>query len=133
MKINPYLNFNGNCAEAFTYYEKVLGGKIEMSSTFGAMPAEYPCPPGWKDKILHISMSVGGDTLMGSDAPPDHYGKPDGFSVSLQIPEPAEATRVFEALSSGGSVQMPIQKTFWAKLFGMCVDKFGVPWMINCQ
>lgn len=78
-------------------------------------------------------LTVGDDVLMGSDAPPDHYQKPQGFSVSLQIREPAQAERVFHALADEGAVRMPIQQTFWAARFGMLVDRYGIPWMINCE
>ena len=82
---------------------------------------------------MHASISIDGEVLMGSDAPPGHFNKPQGFSVSLMVEDPADAERKFKALSEGGSVNMPIGKTFFSKAFGMCVDGFGIPWMVNCR
>jgi PhnB protein len=90
-------------------------------------------PVEWRNKILHARLTVGDQVLMGSDAPPGHYEEPKGFSVSLQISDPADAERIFNVLAENGKVQMPMQKTFWAVRFGMLVDRFGVPWMVNCE
>lgn len=133
MQINPYLNFSGNCEEAFTYYAKVLGGKIEDIIRFEGTPMADHVPPEHRNKVMHASLDVDGDILMGSDAPPDRYSKPGGFSVSLQFDDAAKAEQVFHALADKGTVGMPIQKTFWAERFGMCTDQFGIPWLINCE
>lgn len=133
MQIHPYLMFNGQCEEAFKLYERVLGGKIVAMIPHTGTPAETHVPAEWRNKIMHARLDVGDEVLMGSDAPPDHYQKPQGFSVSLQIKDPAEAERLFNALADKGTVQMPIQETFWAQRFGMCVDRFGIPWMVNCE
>ncbi len=133
MKMNPYLMFNGECEAAFKFYERCLGGKIETMMTHAEMPAGEAPRPEWRDKIMHASLRVAGTILMGSDAPPQHYGKPRGFSVNLTIDDPSDAERVFQELSKNGTVQMPMQKTFWADRFGMLVDQFGIPWMINCE
>jgi PhnB protein len=133
MQISPYLNFPGRCEEALQFYATRLGGTVDAVMTFAGSPMEGHVPAEWRDKVLHASLKVGDMVLMASDAPPDRYEKPQGFSVSLGIAEPAEAERVFHALAEGGAVQMPIQQTFWAKRFGMLVDKFGIPWMINCE
>lgn len=133
MQLNPYLTFNGQCEAAFKFYERCLGGKIEAMITHAGTPAEQHVPPEWRKKILHASLTVGGEVLMGSDAPPDRYEEPKGFSVSLQIKDPADAERIFAALAENGVVRMPLQQTFWAHRFGMLVDRFGTPWMINCQ
>ena len=133
MKCNPYLTFNGQCEAAFKFYERCLGGKIEGIMPHEGTPAAEHVPAEWRNKVLHARMVVGDTVLMGSDAPPDHYEKPKGFSVTLQIKEPAEAERIFHDLSEKGSVQMPIQQTFWASRFGMLTDRFGIPWMINCE
>lgn len=101
--------------------------------THAGTPAGNPVPPEWRNKILHVRMTVAGGVLMGSDTPPEHYWKPQGFSVSLSFDEPEEADRAFHALAEGGSVRMPIQKTFWAARFGMLVDRFSIPWMISCE
>jgi len=96
-------------------------------------PAEAHVPKEWANKIMHVHLAVGDAVLMGSDAPPDRYQAPSGFSVSIQVQEIAEAERVFQALSENGTIRMPIQETFWAHRFGMATDRFGIPWMINCM
>jgi len=133
MQLNPYLTFNGQCAAAFTFYEKCLGGKIEMMMTHGDSPMADQMPPVLRDKIMHARLVIGDKVLMGSDAPPERYEGAKGFSVSLGIDKPAEAERIFTALAEGGTVQMPLQETFWALRFGMLVDRFGIPWMVNCE
>jgi PhnB protein len=135
MNWNPYLTFSGNCAEAFKYYERVLGGEIVAMMTHADMPAEAQAqtPPGWKNMIMHARLVAGDNVLMGSDAPPDRFEKPQGFSVAIQTDDPKEAERIFTALADNGTVRMPLQQTFWAVRFGMLVDKFGIPWMVNCE
>ena len=133
MQLNPYLTFNGQCEEAFKFYEKCLGGKIEAMFTHEGTPAEQHVPSEWRKKIMHARLTVGDQVMMGSDAPPGRYEEPKGFSVSVQIKDPAEAERIFQALAENGKVQMPIQQTFWAARFGMLMDQFGIPWMINCE
>jgi PhnB protein len=132
MKLNPYLIFNGECEAAFKFYEHCLGGKIDAMMPHAGTPAEEHVPAAWRDKILHASMTIDGEVLMASDAPPDQYQKPQGFSVTLHIKDPAEAERVFDALAEGGTIQMLLEQTFWATRFGMLTDRFGTPWMINC-
>ena len=132
-QVNAYLVFNGECEAAFKFYERCLGGKIEMSMTHGDSPMSEQVPAEWRSKIMHARMTVGGTVLMGSDAPPDHYREPQGFSLSIGTKDPAEAERMFNELAAGGKVQMPLEKTFWAAKFGMVVDRFGIPWMINCE
>ena len=133
MQLGPYLTFKGDCEAAFKFYEKCLGGKIEALVPHAGTPAEQHVPSEWRSKILHARLTVGDDILMGSDAPPDRYEKPKGFSVTLDVDKPADADRMFNALAEKGDVTMPIQKTFWAERFGMLVDRFGTPWMINCE
>jgi PhnB protein len=133
MQLNPYLQFNGDCAAAFRFYEQCLGGKIVMMMTGADTPMAGQMPPDQKDAIMHARMTVGDTLLMGSDAMGGCYTVPAGFNVTLGFDEPAEADRVFAALADGGSVRMPIQETFWALRFGMVTDKFGTPWMINCE
>ena len=132
MQLNPYLHFNGECEAAFKFYEKRLGGKIESMFPHEGTPAAEHVPAEWRRKIMHARLDVGGQRLMGSDVPPDRYQKPHGFSVSLGIKDQAEAERIFRALEEKGTVQMPLQQTFWAVRFGMLIDQFGIPWMINC-
>ncbi len=131
MQVNPYLFYDGNCEAAFKFYEKALGGKINGLMTYEGAPQSMPIPPGWNKKVMHAHMTIDGAALMASDAPPGHFHQPQGFSVSLQIDDPAEAERKFKALADGGSVNMPFAKTFWSRGFGMCVDQFGIPWMVN--
>lgn len=133
MELNPYLYFNGNCEVAFKFYEQHLGGKIEAVHTYAGSPMENQLPPEWRDKVMHVRMKVGTTVLMGSDAPEGRYRTPQGFSVSLNLKDAAEADRLFEALSKNGTVSMPIQKTFWATRFAMFTDQFGIPWMMNCE
>jgi PhnB protein len=133
MQLNAYLTFNGQCETAFKFYEKCLGGKIEAMIPHAGTPAEAQVPAEWRDKILHARLLVDGAVLMGSDAPPDRYQAPKGFSVSLQMKDTAEAERIFSALAENGQVKMPIQQTFWAARFGMLADQYGIPWMINCD
>jgi PhnB protein len=133
MELNPYLNFSGQCEAAFKFYEKCLGGKIQFMMRFAESPMANQVPADWRDKIVHIRMTAAGSVLMGADASPEHYQKPQGFSVTLNLTDPAEAERVFNALAEKGTVQMPLQQTFWAFRFGALVDQFGIPWMINCE
>ena len=131
MQINPYLFYDSNCEAAFKFYEKALGAKIEMLLRNEDGP-EGMSPPERNKKIMHGRISIEGQVLMASDAPPDHFHKPQGFSVSLTVKDPADAERKFKALSEGGSMNMPFGKTFFSKGFGMCIDQFGIPWMVNC-
>jgi PhnB protein len=133
MSINTYLMFNGNCEEAFKFYEKVLGGKIEAMLPHAGTPAEGFVPPEWRNKIMHASMKIGDDVLMASDSPPQYQESMKGFHVSLHVKDTKEAERAFTALAEGGTVKMPLEETFWAARFGMLVDKFGTPWMVNCD
>jgi len=96
-------------------------------------PAEQHVPAEWKDKIIHARMSVGNEVLMASDAPPDRYERPQGFSVNLGFNDETEAKRIYDELSADGKIIMPLGATFWAKAFAMFVDRFGTPWMINCE
>jgi PhnB protein len=133
MELNTYLHFDGRCEEAFKFYEKVLGGKIEAMIPHEGTPAANHVPAEWRSKIMHANLVVDGQALMGSDAPPDRYQKPQGFSAALAIKDPAEAERIFHALAENGKVTMPVQETLWDARFGMLVDQFGIPWMVNCE
>jgi PhnB protein len=133
MQLNPYIFFNGQCEAAFKLYAEVLGGKIVAMMHHAGTPAENQVPPEWRDKVIHARLTVGDKVLMGSDAPPGHFQQPQGFSVNIHVDEPAEAERIFHALAENGTVRMPLQKTFWAIRFGMLVDRFGIPWMVNCE
>jgi PhnB protein len=132
MKIHVHLGFNGQCKAAFEYYEKNLGGKIQFVMTYGESPMADKMPE-MRDAIMHATLAIGDTVLMGADSPPDRYEQPKGLWVSLGVAEPAEAERLFTVLKEGGTVTMPLQETFWAQRFGMVVDRFGTPWMVNCS
>ena len=132
--MQPYLSFNGNAAEALAFYAQALGGKVTFSMTYGESPMAGETPPEAKDKLMHASLEARGHTLMASDCPP---GMPfeghKGYAISVQGKDVAEGEQLFKALSAGGKVTMPYAPTFWAAGFGMLVDKFGVPWMVNVE
>jgi PhnB protein len=134
MKLNTYLNFDGDCRAAFEFYAQLLGGDIVMMMPFGESPACDGMSPQALDKIMHARLVIGDDLLMGTDATPGypHQGI-NGAHVTINVGEPAEADRIFAALAEGGKVELPIQETFWARRYGITVDRFGVPWMINCE
>jgi PhnB protein len=133
MQLNPYLSFNGQCEAAFKFYEQVLGGKIVFIMTWGEMPGADQLPAEMHKLIMHATLNVDDKVLMGADAPPDRYQQPRGVNVSLHLKDIAEGERIFSALAENGNVQMAFQQTFWSPGFGMCVDQFGIPWMINCE
>ena len=130
MQFVPYLMFNGQCKEAFKFYEKCLGGTL-MVLTYGDSPAAAEVPPEARDKVMHAQLTAGDAVLMGSDDPSRQAGK--GAYVALVIDDLAKAEKIFKALSAKGTIQAPFEQTFWAKRFGMFIDRFGTPWMINCQ
>lgn len=134
MQLTPYLSFDGQCEAAFKFYEQHLGGKIVMMMPFGDTPACDHVPADFRHKIMHGRLIVGNAVLMGSDCTPDHpYEGIKGYSVALGLTDVADAERIFKALAEKGTVQMPLEQTFWAIRFGMVVDRFGVPWMVNCE
>ena len=134
MLLNTYLHFpNGKCREAFDLYARVLGGKVENVMTYGEMPMDKPAPDKLKNQVAHARIAIGEQLLMGSDAPPEHAQPVSGFSVNVSVDDPKEAERIYKALSEGGEIRMAIQETFWARRFGMFVDRFGTPWMVNCE
>jgi len=132
MRINPYLTFNGQCEEAFKFYEKCLSGTIAMMIPYANSPMAAEMAADWHYKIMHVTLALGDQVLQGADSTPGSYQKPQGFSVTLHLDATAEAERIFAGLSENGTVQFPLQETFWALRFGMLVDRFGTPWMINC-
>jgi len=131
MKTNLHLNFMGTCAEAFAFYETVFKDKVSFKMTYGEGPAGMPVPEEMKSKVMHMSMPLGSVVLMGCDTPPDKSAPIGGFQIAVNLDEEAEVTRIYDALKEGGSVQMPLMKTFWSPWFGMCTDKFGVGWMVS--
>jgi PhnB protein len=134
LTIEPYLFFNGSCEQAVEFYRKALGAEVEMMMRYKESPEPLPpgkLPPGFEEKIMHSSFRVGGTLVMASDGCENGKPKFEGFSLSLSVPNKAEAERAFAALAKGGQVQMPLTKTFWSPCFGMVQDRFGIGWMIT--
>jgi PhnB protein len=131
MRIEPHLTFRGECEEAFRFYERLFGGTLVLLS-YGSSPAAASVPEAWRSKIVHATLSLpGGHALLGADV--EQSERPQGFYVLAALRDGAEATRVFDALADGGSVGMPLQKTFWSPAFGVVVDRFGTPWEITTE
>jgi PhnB protein len=133
MQVSPYLSFNGQCEAALKLYEQCLGGRLGAIFRYAGSPMAAQVPPDWQDKVMHGSLTVGDLVLMVGDAAPDRYEEPKGFSLSIQINSTSEAERIFDELSKDGRVTMPLEQTFWAARFGALVDRFGIPWSINCE
>lgn len=132
MKLSTYLLFDGNCEQAFTHYQKVLGGTITAMMTHEGTPVEEHTAPEWRKKILHACLEIEGQLLMASDAPPDRSEGPmQSVSVSVNVPTVDEAQRIFDGLSEGATIKMPMMETFWSPRFGMLTDRFGTHWMIG--
>jgi PhnB protein len=135
VKLNAYLTFAGDCAEAFQFYEQCLGGKIAMIMRYGDYHGEGSdqIAVEERDKVMHARLEVSDQVLMGSDTTAQYpYQGIQGAHVTINLEDPVEADRIFSALAEGGQVEMPIQETFWALRYGITKDRFGVPWMINC-
>lgn len=131
MKLNTYLNFGGNCLEAFRFYEQHLGAKITMSMTYGENPEPRNAPPGQnKDAILYAHLLLADTSIMGSDVPPDRFQPMRSVYLSLAVDSDQEAERIHNLLAEGGEVFMPMQETFYAFRFSMLRDRFGTSWMI---
>jgi len=133
MKLNPYLAFDGQCREAFKFYEQTFGGKIAFMQTIGESPMASQTAPEAHGRIMHVTMLIGDQVLQGADAPLGPFTRPAGFCVAVHFDAAAEGERVFKALAQDGHVQMPFQPTFWAKGFGMLIDRFGIPWIVNAD
>lgn len=131
LKLNTYVNYKGNCREAFEFYEKHLGGKITIISTFGDMWEKNKIPPDWDDKILHARIEIGNGVLMGADIPGAEPMRSAYITLSTQ--EAGEVERIYGLLSAGGQIFIKMQKTFFASRFGMLRDKFGTSWMLLCE
>jgi len=132
MRLNVYLTFPGTCEEAMTLYAEALGGEVTRLVRHGDTPAADHVDPDWHDKLMHAHLCVGDFDLMASDTPPQHFVTPQGYHVSVQLDNVKKAERIFAALSAGAEITMPLEKTFWAKRFGMLTDRFGINWMVNC-
>jgi PhnB protein len=132
--VQTYLFFNGKCEEAVEFYRQTLGAEVEFSMRFKESPEPHPpgvVPPGFENKIMHCTFRIGSTTVMASDGCSADRPKFEGFSLSLSVPNEAEANRVFASLAEGGQVRMPLTKTFWSPCFGMVQDRFGIGWMIG--
>jgi len=130
MKLHTYLNYGGNCEEAFRFYEKNLGGKIMMMMRYGDQPDPKNTPPGTEKWILYANMAIGETQLMGSDVPPERFQPMRSVYLSLGVDSSEDAERIFKLLNEGGEVFMPMGETFFAHRFGMLRDRFGTSWMI---
>ncbi len=133
MRINTYLVFKGDCEAAFTLYEQCFSGQLAAIFRYAGSPMADQVPADWQDKVMHGSLTVGDQVLMGADVALEQYEAPKGFTLSVQIKNTTEAERIFHELATGGKVVMPLEKTFWAERFGVLVDRFGIPWQINCE
>lgn len=134
MPLNVYLNFNGNCREVFDFYRSVFGGEFSMFLTFHEAPEDMGVPENELDNVLHVSLDIGGTTLMGSDTP-SNWGAPvemgNNFSISLETESREQTDELFSKISDGGNVTMPLGDMFWGDYFGACSDKFGINWMVS--
>lgn len=131
MSFHPYLFFGRNCREAFTRYQQIFGGELVLIA-MKDMPMDQPVPDEQADLIMHAALKVGDDLLMGSDDPTsDSFGPVQGMQVNVAVDDVAEARRAFDALADGGKVTLPIGETPWSPAFGMCIDRFGTPWMVG--
>lgn len=133
MQINPYLSFKGECEAAFTFYEQCLGARRGAIFHYGGTSLASQVPADWSDKIMHGNLTFGDQVVMGGDVAPDRYEEPKGFSLSIHLKNTTEAERIYRELAQNGKVVVPLEKTFWAERFGMVVDRFGIPWLINCE
>jgi len=135
MKLSPHiaLTFNGQCEAAFKFYERCFGAKIAFMMTWGDSPMAKDAPPEWGSKILYGRLTIGDGDIAGADLPPGGYQQPKGFTVLLNMDDPAQAERVFQSLAENGKVTTPIQQTFWALRYGGVIDQFGIPWEVNCE
>ena len=138
-QINPYLNFNGECEAAFNFYKSVFGGEFDRMSRYKDMPpsADKPMNEADSEKVMHVSLPISSESvLMGSDVGGEwakHNVMGNNIQLSVNAESEEEARRIFTGLGEGGHVKMPLEKTFWAERFGMVVDRFGIPWLINCE
>src|SRR5262245_60759420 len=125
MDVSPYLDFNGDCEVAFKFYEQCLGGTLGPIFRYAGTPLADQVPVDWQDKVMHASLKLGNQVLMGADVAPDRYAAPKGFSLSVQLSDIDAAERMFQQLATGGTIVTPLERTFWAVRFGVAVDRFG--------
>ena len=130
MKLYTYLNYGGNCRQAFEFYEKHLGGKITMLTTHGEVPDPSKVPPEWKNAVLHARIDMGDTTILGADIPPDRFQPMRSAYLSLMADSVEDAERLYALLTEGGQIFMPMEETFFASRFAMLRDRFGTSWML---
>ena len=130
MKLYTYLNYGGNCREAFEFYQQHLGGRITMLTTHGESPEASTVNPEWKDAVLHARLELGGTTIFGADVPPERFQPMRSAYLSLLLESDGEAERVYALLAEGGQLFMPMAETFFARRFAMLRDRFGTSWML---
>jgi len=131
IRISPHLTFNGQCREAFTRYQTVLGGTLTTLLTYGESPAAGQFDRRWHALILHATLALGEMELMGADQTPDSYSAPQGIYIGITLPTVDQAGKVFDGLAEEGQITLPFESTFWSPGFGMLVDAFGIPWEVN--
>lgn len=132
MQLATHLAFNGNCRQAFAFYARTFNARVLMQLTYGEAPIGGSSPE-LSNQIMHARLDIEGQHLMGADAPPGRYRAPQGIMVSVSVGDLERARHIFETLADNGKVTMPFQETFWARGFGMCIDRFAVPWIVNCE
>ena len=133
MKLYTYLNYGGNCRQAFEFYAQHLGGKITMLATHAEVPDPSQVPPGWRDAVLHARIELGGTVVFGADVPPERFQPMRSAYLSLLVDSVEEAERIYALLSDGGQIFMPMEETFFAYRFAMLRDRFGTSWMLRCE
>jgi PhnB protein len=134
MQLATHLAFRGDCRQAFEFYASTFDGRILMQLTYGEAPSGAGCSSAqMSHQIMHARLDIDGQTLMGADAPPGRYQAPQGTMVSVSLGDLERARRIFATLAENGKITMPFQETFWARGFGMCIDRFAVPWIVNCE
>lgn len=132
MSVGVHLQFTGQCREAFEFYQAILGGSLEVIS-YGSTPAGEQVPEDWQDKVVHATLKIDELELAGADIQPEQYQKPTGFQLLIQAEDEERSKQLFDALGEGGSITIPLQQTFWSPCYGMLIDKFGIPWEVNCN
>jgi PhnB protein len=130
-QLDSYIFFDGNCADAMRFYHRTLGGELQKMMTYEESPDPRQCPPGSAGRIMHACLVLDGRMLMASDSPAGMHKPMGGFALALNYPTADEARRIFDQLAEGGSVMMPMARTFWTEAFGMVTDRFGTPWMVG--
>jgi PhnB protein len=133
MDVRPYLNFKGECESAFSFYERALDGTLGPIFRYAGSPLADQVPADWQQKVMHASITIGNQVLMGADVAPERYETPKGFSLSLQLSDTSHAERIFRELSTNAKIIAPLERTFWAARFGALTDRYGITWLINCE